>query len=290
MLRQVVNEDGGDGTVRVCAANLNARGVTIDFSRPEGDPMLFQPWGSKLECEVPLAVLPTRTHGSIIDPDRMEKDNKEDITETPAEKDLLGKLILEALGCESFKKYEAIQAAWDVMSEDTAKRHLAPPDSSKAEFFHQYLQVNAYVVDDHGKPVSDYVLEFSSDTSKKSEKANVYLLANVLEDVKKNSQVAALRNLYFDRTDLMENYYGMLRKSVEATLLMSISAASPGKNIKYFVRDQEGATQWVPVHLEDNSSTQRWLKRNTTHFVQMIIPRRPGADVFRLTNASQAIG
>jgi hypothetical protein len=284
LLRQVVNEDGGDGTVRVCAANLNARGVTIDFSRPIDDPMFFQSWASRLDCEVPLAVLPTRTHGSIIDPDRL--DNKEAIAETPAEKDLLGQLILQALDCKDFVAYSDIQKKWDTISEETANRQIAPTADSKAECFHQYLQMNAYVVDNHSKPVTDYVLEFFSDTSKKSEDANVYMLSDVLKDVKKNSQNEALRNLYFDRTDLMQNYYDKLQKSVAATLFMSISAASPGKNIKYFVRDQDGATQQVPVHLEDNSTTQRWLRRNTTHFVQMIIPRRPGADVFKLTKAS----
>ena len=286
LLRRVVNEDGSDGTVRVCAANLNARGVTIDFSRAMGDPLFFQQWGSRLECEVPLAVLPTRTHGSIVDPELADRENQEGIAETQAEKDLLGQLILQALGCNDFASYKAIEQAWNLITEQTASRRASPPDGSKSEYFHQYLQMNAFVVDDHGKPVPDYVLEFTSSTSKRNEEANVYLLAQVLEDVKKNSQNAALRNLYFDRTDLMESYYQMLPKNVSESLLMSISAASPGKNIKYFERDKDGATQWVPIHLEDNTSTQRWLKRNTTHFVQMIIPRRPGADVFKLTNAA----
>lgn len=287
-LKQAVNEDGSDGTVRVCAANLNARGVTIDFSRPMQDPLFFQAWESRLECDVPIAVLPTRTHGSIVDPERLSKSNQEDISETNIEKLLLGKLILQALGCKDFKEYTAIEAEWTTgITEATAARSTHPPKGSKSDYFHQYFQMNAYVVDDHGQPVPDYMLEFFSSTAKRSEEANAYLLASVLEDVKKNSQKDALRNLYFDRTDLMENYYTMLKKSVEATLFMSISAASPGKNIKYFERDKDGATQNVPVHLEEDSPDQRWLKRNTTHFVQIIIPRIPSGNVFRLTSANQ---
>jgi hypothetical protein len=38
----------------------------------------------------------------------------------------------------------------------------------------------------------------------------------------------------------------------------------------------------VPIHLEGDL-TRRWLRRNSTHFVQIVIPRRPVADVFRLT-------
>ena len=40
-------------------------------------------WDARLEAEVPLAALPTRTHGSIIDPDRADKDNQEKIQESP---------------------------------------------------------------------------------------------------------------------------------------------------------------------------------------------------------------
>jgi hypothetical protein len=35
-----------------------------------------------------------------------------------------------------------------------------------------------------------------------------------------------------------------------------------------------------------DDATKRWLRRNTTHFAQMVIPRRPGDDGFRLTNAA----
>ena len=37
-LRQIVNEDGADGTVRAAAANLNTRGITIDFAKDENNP------------------------------------------------------------------------------------------------------------------------------------------------------------------------------------------------------------------------------------------------------------
>ena len=47
------------------------------------------------------------------------------------------------------------------------------------------------------------------------------------------------------------------------------------------------AEQRVPVHLEGDQ-TKRWLKRNTTHFVQIVIPRMPNANVFRLTNLTDA--
>ena len=48
-LRQAINENGSDGTVRVAAANLNARGVTIDFASNEESPPVT-PWTSAASC------------------------------------------------------------------------------------------------------------------------------------------------------------------------------------------------------------------------------------------------
>ena len=286
LLRQIVNEDGSDGTVRVCAANLNACGVTLDFREKRPD-QLFQVWASRLEYPVPLAALATRTHASIIDPARASKDSQENITESADERQQLGALILRALDCSDFIDYQVIREEWDLLTEQTAGRRNDPPGGDKAGFFHQYLQMNARVIDDLGYPVNDYFLEFFSNTSKAHDNANVYLHTEVLRDVKKNSRDDASRNLYFDRTALVDNYYAMLPARTDPVLYMSMSAASPGANINYFEREKKGAEQQVPIHLEDDAA-RRWLQRNTTHFVQIIIPRLPNANVFKLTNFAAA--
>lgn len=280
LLRQIVNEAGGDGTVRACAANLNAQGVTIDFSRPEEPPVLSA-WRSRLECEVPLAVLPTRTHASIVDPDRASPANRESIAETAAEQAQLGALILEALQCMDFNGYRDIRSKWDQLTEQTAQRRDSPGADAEA-LFHQYMQANFYVVDDHGQPVNDYFLEFLSDTAESYTEANVYLHAQVIKDVSVNSQIAASRNVYFDRTHLMDGYYRRLPAGADPVLCLSISAAAPGANIRYFKRESEGAKGQVPVHME-HDATRRWLKRNSTHFVQIVIPRMPDRSVFKLS-------
>lgn len=282
LLRQIVNENGSDGTVRVCAANLNAYGVTIDFRETQLEKM-FQVWPLRLECRIPLAVLPTRTHGSIIDPERSSKDNQENIPESAAEKAQLGTLLLQALACQDFDDYQAISASWDQLSEQTADRRNHLPDGEQADFFHQYMQMNSRVSDDFGHPVNDYFLEFFSNTSLENDNANVYLHSQVLEDVKANSRDPSLRNLYFDRTDLFEGFYKLLPSGTDPTLFMSISAASPGNNINYFASEKTGAEQQVPISLEGDR-TKRWLQRNSTHFAHIIVPRMPGDSVFKLTN------
>ncbi|MCW2484320.1 hypothetical protein J5069_00260 [Candidatus Symbiopectobacterium sp. NZEC127] len=276
LLRQIVNEDGADGTVRVCAANLNTQGITIDFRESDIDKAVTC-WQSRLDgFSIPLAVLPTRTHGSVIDPDRADKSNQDDIEETPEEKAQLGTFILEALACDAFDQYLKIQLEWQAFSEKTAER------KENADYYHQYLQANFYVTDDQDQPVTDYFLEFFSNTNKQSDSANVYFHSSVIQGVHVNLQNAARRNIYFDRTDLVEGYYPLLPKRDKPILFLSISAAAPGKNISYFSNLKLGAEMQIPIHYEDESAT-RWFKRNSTHFVRIILPRQPGNKVFALT-------
>ncbi len=277
-LRRITNEDGGDGTVRVCAANLDALGATIDFG---ADRPVLQRWASRLECDVPLAVLPTRTHGSIVDPQRILPASRERIAETDAEMAVLGDLILEALACDRFGSYRDIGARWHARSEATAARRAAPPPGARAEFFHQYLQVNVEARDDHGRKVPDYFLEFFSDPRTADDDGDVYLHASVLEDVKTNTRDPSLRNLFFDRTDLMDGHYAALPPGATRALRMSVSAASPGRNVAYFASEKTGAKGDVVLHLGDGGAA-RWLRRNTTHYVRIVVPRRPARRVFGL--------
>lgn len=283
LLRQIVNEDGADGTVRVCAANLNAQGVTIDFRKESMDRAVTF-WNSRLDgFAIPLAVLPTRTHGSIVDPERADRNNREDISETDEEKALLGQFILAALGCTDFKQYLEIQKTWHDYSETTAARAAS---SDTPEYYHQYLQANFDVSDDYGQPVDDYFLEFYSNTSKRNDNANTYMHQSVIEDVKVNSQKKSFRNIYFDRTDLVNGYYPLVPGKGDPVLYLSISASAPGKNISYFSNIKTGAEMGIPIHFQSETAT-RWLKRNSTHFVRIILPRQPIDKVFQLTRYDQ---
>ncbi|HQQ62547.1 MAG TPA: hypothetical protein PLF22_03135, partial [Pseudomonadales bacterium] len=242
-------------------------------------------WKSRLaDFSISLAVLPTRTHGSVVDPDRADKDNHDGISETPEEQAQLGNFILAALACVDFDAYRQIQSDWQKFSELTAARRSASADP---DFYHQYMQANFDVSDDCGQPVNDYFLEFFSNTAKANDDANAYLHRNVIEDVKVNSQNAACRNIYFDRTDLVEGYYPIVPGTESPVLYLSTSAAAPGKNISYFSKQKIGSDLQIPIHLEDDNTT-RWLKRNSTHFVKIILPRQPADKVFKLTRFDQS--
>lgn len=284
-LRRITNENGSDGTVRVAAANLNTRGVTIDFARNEQAPV-FTPWRLRQPDPFPFAVLPDRTHASIITPEHTEVRTRADHT------DRLGALILDALGCEDRAAYAALGREWQEISERTAglvdedRRRAVFAGSEPAEYFHQYLQIDVRVVDDHGGEVGDYFLEFSGPEDERGSNSTRYFHEQVLEDVHTNRRDPAYRCLYVDRTDLVGHYYAAIRGAVAKVLEMSISASPPGNNVSYFANYRTGAAGTVVMHREAADAPEsRWLKRNTTHFVKIVIPRTPADRVFRLSRA-----
>jgi pimeloyl-ACP methyl ester carboxylesterase len=282
-LRQIVNEDGADGTVRAAAANLNTRGVTVDFSKNERDPEV-RFWQNRSEVCFPFAILPDRTHASIIQP------AGPDIKADPAAQQRLGAMIVSALNCDTFAAYQQMAVDWRQVSENTAnlagddgaRNAMFPGSEQKPEFFHQYIQVNMQVVDEHGADVTDYMIEFCGPDYKRNDAPTVYFHREVLEDVHTNGSNAAYRCLFVDRTDLVNEFYQRIGKNVEKILTMSISAQAPGGNVSYFSDAKRGAPGEMVVHSLDDTTQTRWLQRNTTQFVRIVIPRSPSDNVFKL--------
>jgi len=264
-LRQIVNEDGSDGTVRVPAANLNTLGVTLDFTAG-GQAPAVTPWAQRYGGTFPLAVLPNRTHSSIIDPQGGDV-----ALETPAQKQQFQDLLMRALSCNTQQEYEAIAKDWYQISEQTV--------DSADPLRHQYMQINECVDDDEGNAVNDYFLEFSGPSNDPSDVSTIYFHRSVLEDVHTNTLAATMRCLYADRSHLPPGY--------DHILSMSLSANPPGTNVRYFSSTQVGARGEFKLH--DEAVVQnRWLKRNTTHYMHIIIPRSPLSQV--LTVSSYPVG
>jgi hypothetical protein len=289
LLRQIVNESGADGTVRVPAANLNVYGITIDFSANEENPTKT-PWQLRHgDWQFPFAVLPDRNHGTIITPE----DNGS-IGSTSAAQARLGELILEALACDSSAKYvDMATNTWPQISEATAalagdaavRDGIFPEEQPNPEYFNQYLQVIARVLDDHGAEVGDYFLEFFA-PDVRSDDDVVYFHSKVLEDVHPDQDCPANRCLFIDRTDLVTNYYPLIPPNRTKQVAMSISANPPGDNVSFFSQGKFGAAGHLIVHRADPTAAEpRWLHRNCTHFVKIIIPRNPVDGVYKLTKS-----
>ncbi len=298
---KLTNENGSDGTVRVAAANLNAQGITIDFSgAPENllNPKL-SPWKKRGgdDNEFPLAVLPDRTHGSIINPDEPGLSKKQDM------QDRLGQLIVQALSVNTAKQYTKVRDEWSVVTEAT--RELAgfnkPAQKNRnsffskrdtpAEYFHEYYQVNVRVEDEFGEPIQDYFLSFMPKQKKHWYSLNetfsssgAFFHAEVLEDVHEHRRDISHRTLYLDRFDLMceGGFYSQLKKpDKDKELHVTVSAADPGDRIAYFTRETTLRRGLVKIH-QKLAPKNRWLRRHRTHMVKVIVPRAADPDIFTL--------
>jgi pimeloyl-ACP methyl ester carboxylesterase len=285
-LRQIVNEDGSDGTVRCAAANLNAVGMTVDFSVDINNPEV-RPWSWRSgQAQFPFAVLPDRDHSSIHEPSQ-ESGAQDAISQR------LGDLILAALACDTAEGYQTLYTGWqqiteqtaDLSQNDAALQAAFKSDPPNSQMLHQYLQVLAVVRDDQGQVVDDYFLEFFAPEQKGTEDA-VYFHQHVLDDVHVNSQSSSRRCLFIDRTDLMIGFYPLMRVERNRQLAVSISAAALGDNIRYFDKTSQGAAGHLIVHEEDETKRAGLagrLFRNTTHLIEVIVPRQPIDKVFKLS-------
>lgn len=276
--QQIVNENGSDGTVRVSAGDLNPVGMTIDFSAPDGQATL-RPWRSLLGARVPLAVLPERDHGEITHPEQ-------DGDAVAPYSTRLGEILLRALRCASDADYDAVTREWDQITDETANLALntarirevfGDRDRPSPDHFHQYLQLIVMVRDDYGNLIDDYFLEFG-EPKQRNQKSMVTFHKDVLEAVHNNSISPAFRCLYIDHTDLLKIFY-----DTSAELGVSLSAAPPGRNIKYFDSKTDTAKGQILLHAKDleiREDLPGRLRRNRTHLIEVIIPRRPIDKVF----------
>lgn len=282
-LEQLADELGSDGVVRASAASLKAVGLTLTFS-DDANPPAVRPWLARDGAVgIPLAVLPNRNHGTITQPR----------TRIGAFLPQLGELILEALDCpDTPAAYAAVDAHWRQVSgathglEDVA---VADPDHPPNRAgLDRYLQVVVHVRDDQGNDVNDYFVEFYDPEKPDDEQDTVILHRQVIKDTHIYSQNPSYRCFFVDRTALLNEYYA---KGYE-TVAMSISAAKLGDHVAYFntatataaghamVSTKAGATAASDA---DKNALQEFLREDRTHLIEIVIPRAPVPDLFRMS-------
>jgi pimeloyl-ACP methyl ester carboxylesterase len=261
LLRRALNEDGADGTVRAAAANLTAYGLTLDFRFPQPQPTLWTRRG-------PLDAFAFRLVGDV--------DHASIVEGGPS---VLPR-ILEALACPmDSAAYLAIRKNWSEANDALE----AQDDPTR----HRFFQLNTFVIDDLGQPVADHFIEFSgTDEASKDASLGVFQ-SDVIEDVHVNETNGACRTFYIDRTDLFSKFYASREAGRPRELVISVWATPPGPNVTYFSPAAAGGgSGQYRIHLQDETlADDRWLRRYSTHFLKIIIPRRPMPDVFRLTRA-----
>ncbi|MEQ9450520.1 MAG: hypothetical protein RJQ07_02950 [Pseudomonadales bacterium] len=298
LTRKLVNENASDGTVRVAAANLNAEGVTIDFTRNLENPTRTT-WRKRggAGLTFPLAVLPDRDHGNVIDP------GDEGHTRLPAYQSRLGELIIDALSTNTEQQYRAKVDAWQQITGDTRtyagfsdaavqhRRDTFGRNEPSAEYFHEHFQLVVSAEDQFGQPVENYFVEFFPKAGLLHRFSNFGRLSNyfydeVLEHTHTNRRDPSRQCMFIDRYDLMGKggFYDQIRKDDNAKLLSFTAIASdPGSNVSYFAHGSPAKRGVIDLH--GVLKRDRFLKRHTTHFIRMIVPRVGDDSIFKLKRA-----
>lgn len=141
-LKKLAHENGSDGTVRVAAANLNARRFRVDFA----DPARPQLGETPRNCgDLAFAVL-DRDHGNIT------KDIK-------SQREDWRRVVLDSLSVGE-SDYQAHVAACDRITRDTFRAGQGRRKIGIRERFHEYMQVVVRVTDQYGNGIDDYFIEF----------------------------------------------------------------------------------------------------------------------------------
>jgi hypothetical protein len=301
-----VGEPGSDGVVRVASANLNAQGVTVDFSAgPTGaiEPVIT-PWRSRHGLDIPFAVVPDRDHMSMLYPlngaSRTMRKARGSTSSDPATRELLAALLRAALGVGAARDYTALAPRWRAVSETTAalaadseerRRQFGRRDPGEA-WFRQHYTLVTRLSDDHGGAVEDYFVTFMSapndravavtDPAWRADAAAFHDTA--LRHVHTNSRRPELRSFHIDRQALFEAFYPAAPSRRPKALHALVTAEAPGDKVAYFTKDQKTGRGLVKLHDEGNPS-QRWLRRWTPHFLDIVAPRAPDDDVFTVRRA-----
>ena len=296
----VLGEKAWDGTVRISTANIDPRGVTVDFTKGSILEPEFRAWTRRGPEDTPFAVIPDRSHLTILKPAAKESASKDMIVS-----ERLAKLILQALATQSAAAYRAVAEDWaevcletrklaqDGEVADALRKRILGRESADGSRFREFYQIVVEAVDDSGLPVDDFSIWL---TAPKKAKQTQFKAGNNVTQIEIDAQLSLIQDrhvntcdknrlsLHVDRRELLANFLrDRIPPSYEASLAAGITAASPGKRVGYF--DIDGKEHSALIRLRalepgDEEKGKRFLRRYTTHFIRVILPRVTSDDVF----------
>lgn len=298
---QITGERAWDGTVRIASANIDPRGMTVDFSRGSITAPVFTAWTRRGPDTTPFAVIPDRTHLSILRPGA---DNSS--SPHPEIAARLKSMILDALAVDGPETYAALAASWQDICDQTRKLAQDGPEAdalretilgsphADASRFNEFYQVVAEVIDDTGLPVEDFELWLTAPrrgdkvfrAGQEVTPVEIDARLNLIQDDHRNRRNPNRRVLHVDRRALMQSegfLRGTLPAEYEETLAAGITASARGKRVGYFSLDQEEVSALIQLRAldpGDESKGKRFLRRYSTHFIRVIVPRVAREDVF----------
>jgi pimeloyl-ACP methyl ester carboxylesterase len=255
-LRKLVDKNGGDGTVYVATANLNAALLDLHFGE--------DPAGTRVNERAPayapmaFGVFPDRDHGSITDP--------------ASGSGSLGEYILAFLKVRTPQQYQDYGDACARLT-----RQTLPPQPTD-DIFHTYQHLVSRVSDDLGNPVDDYFLEFYEKDSaqptaaQEADELMAKIHTEILESVHVCETDKSYRSLLFDLTDLSKE----LDQGKE--IMFSLSAAPLSGHVSYSAGSAQNASE-LPLYRQAGTS---FIYPNQTFLADIRIDRLQTKETFTL--------
>lgn len=305
----ILNQNGWDGTVRIAGSNFDPRGVTLKFSDDPKQPEVTG-WTVRGRKKSAFAVLPDRSHISILDPDP-----KASLSDDPPTARLVRELVLQAISVNSEAEYDLVMDRFDgvtALSKSLAhnseegkqlrEKILRKRGDRIAERYNQFYQIVVDVSDDVKRNVGDYFVWLSAPTQSESahglkltgelSAAEIMAHRDVLRHVHVNRRNSERRVLHMDRYKLLgrDGFFNELDYRREKLLVAGITAMAPGDMISYFEKGADASMGYVTLRAqepgESYASDDRFLKHYATHYIRVIIPRAADDSVFRLERFS----
>jgi hypothetical protein len=305
---QITGEKAWDGTVRIASANIDAQGMTAGFSSGDPTQPVLKRWSRRGPDKTPFALLPDRHHLTILRPAAKRSNSPDSVTANR-----LGELVLEALAVASPDAYGEVATHWATICQETRQlaqdgdaadalrtRILGKASASHSRF-DEYYQIVVEAVDETGLLVDDFELWLTAPRKqgRRDLRSNQAITRieidahnNLIRDDHTNRRNLNRRVLHIDRRALMKRD-GFLRtsltRSYENILAAGITAIAPGNKVSYFSKDSKQGSGLIPLRALDpqaQDGEDRFLRRYSTHFLRVVVPRVLDDDVFTIRSMS----
>jgi hypothetical protein len=256
------DEEGGDGTVRISTANLNAAELTIDYTKFAGSPA-FSLKRPPRNAHIAFGISAGDNHGSIAFKRRNRKGQFAPVGEHAQQ------WILRAL--------TTTPAKWPAFVAELALSNEALYEEvgKKDDYYHGYQNTVVKVADNLGNPVEEYLVEFHQRRSNTFSEAHfgARFQRRIIRDVHNYSEDSSMRSFFIDITAL-EN---LLRKQ---WMFLELEALP-----EYRARSAVGYEALSRIKLESKDLHNIFVM-NRTLLVDIKIPRKVGPKAFHLTRHS----
>lgn len=254
----VTDEVGGDGTVRVSTANIEAARLTIDFTSDGGAPV-FQMKAPSNKCAFGLGISDGDNHSSVA----FKKKNKH------------GQYMPNGPHTANWlvRALTVPPSVWPSFIDEMATSNAAlMARDQDDEYFHGYQNTVVRVVDELENPVEEYLVEFHRGRSRGFKLSNfgARFQRDIIDDCHGYSGDSSLRSLYLDITTLNSRLSDGKGVSLELEL-----------DPEYRRGRAVGYPKLRPMELSDDM-IGKFFKWNRTLLVRVVVPRTVGKEAFEL--------